>query len=104
MIAALLQRCRPLQTRVRRVVGNIVFLDLPPPWISATVRRIEGWDPIVGSVVEIGGFDDDRLSDQNKRGFRALFITLNSTPSLLVGEGELPNLFPDLYPQPPTPR
>jgi hypothetical protein len=51
---ALWDRLTHVSASVRRVVGSVVFLDLDGRG-SATVRRVEGWEPRLKDTIEVAG-------------------------------------------------
>lgn len=78
------RRTTTLPATVRATVGDLVFLSLPPPWKTASVRRVAGWAPREGDVLEAAGREDHRLAESGRRGFRVLLVKPKGEPAPLV--------------------
>lgn len=83
------RRATTLPATVSALVGEVVFLALPSPWKTASVRRVEGWAPKKGDVLEAAGREDQRLAESGRRGFRVMLIKpQGALEPLWLGEPE----------------
>lgn len=82
--AALWRRTTALPATVSALVGDVVFLALPAPWKTASVKRVRGWTPVQGDVLEAAGHEDPRLAESGRRGFRVLLVKPQGATSPLL--------------------